>query len=89
MFCEARVSMGRALVKESQKELYPSLVVYVQRNIGYHTKMVNENSAGLNDHNSLKIHASARFFALTAFGRQWYRPLVLSQIFHVLSGEED
>jgi len=51
--------------------------------------MVNENSAGLNDHNSLKIHASARFFALTAFGRQWYRPLVLSQIFHVLSGEED
>ena len=35
---------------------------------GCSTKMVNESSAGSNDHKSLKMHVSTGFSALTALG---------------------
>jgi len=42
-------------------------------------------------HNSMKTHVSTRFFALTAFGRQWYRPTVPRKFFtvHPLGGSVD
>jgi hypothetical protein len=66
MFREARLSMGWALVKESQKEWYPSVVVQ-RPGTWVLYKMINESSAGSTDHKSLKMHVSTRFSALTAF----------------------
>ena len=49
-------------------------------------KLSVEVIAGSKGHNSLKIRVSMRFFALTVFGKQWYRPPVPRKNFHVSSG---
>ena len=49
-------------------------------------KLSVEVIAGSKGHNSLKIRASMRFFALTVFGGQWYRPPSREECVHVSSG---
>ena len=82
MFCEARLSTDCALVKELQGECGPSFGSTEARRSSVRAKLRAEVTPASAGRNSLKTRVSTRFLALTAFGRQWYRPTVPRKIFH-------
>ena len=86
MFCEARLSMDCALSRNCKGNDAPPLVA---QRPGYPTFAQNcerKSSPASEGRNSLKTRVSTRPLALTAFGRQWYRPSFPRKIFHVSSG---
>ena len=86
MFCVARLSTDCALVKELQGGLRPSFGSTEARRSSVRAKIVRGVTLASASRNSLKTRVYTRFLALTAFGRQWYRPTVPRKIFHVSSG---